>query len=335
LVIDTHAHMIVPEILQEAAPAESWRPRIYYEGSQQVIAVGGREIRSTVHDFVDVERILLAQEQAGVTRTVLCPWVNLLRYEAPLAEGLDSARTQNEALARLVDSHPGQLSALGTVPLQDPEQAARELQALCSGTPLSGVEVAASVNGVYLGDERFADFWAAAEECRALVFIHPTTRGFSAPVFQEYYLWNTVGNPLETTITAAHMVMAGVLERHPRLRVLLAHGGGAVLALRGRLDHAHSFQKLARQRLQEPPSASLCRFYFDTLTHSIDVLRSLLDFAGPEHLVVGSDYPFDMGAARPAELVRQLGLPSAEENWILQDNALHLLGKDAWNGQTA
>ena len=91
----------------------------------------------------------------------------------------------------------------------------------------------------YLGDERFEPFWAAAEETGALVFIHPTTRGFDAPVFGDYYLWNTVGNPLETTITAAHMVMAGVLERHPGLRVVLAHGGGALPALRGRLRHAH------------------------------------------------------------------------------------------------
>ena len=114
---------------------------------------------------------------------------------------------------------------------------------------LSGVEVAASVDGDYLGHDRFADFWAAAEETRALVFVHPTTRGFGIEALNDYYLWNTAGNPLETTITAAHMVMAGVLERHPDLRVLLAHAGGAILALRGRLRHSHSFQPDARSRL--------------------------------------------------------------------------------------
>ena len=98
---------------------------------------------------------------------------------------------------------------------------------------LKGVEVAASVRGVFLGDDRFEPFWEAAEATGALVFIHPTTRGFDSPAFQDYYLWNTVANPLETATTAAHMVVAGVMERHPELRVLLAHGGGALLAVRG------------------------------------------------------------------------------------------------------
>jgi aminocarboxymuconate-semialdehyde decarboxylase len=192
---------------------------------------------------------------------------------------------------------------------------------------LSGVEVAASVDGDYLGHDRFADFWAAAEETRALVFVHPTTRGFGIEALNDYYLWNTAGNPLETTITAAHLVMAGVLERHPDLRILLAHGGGAILALRGRLRHSHTFQPDARSRLAESPLDSIRRFYLDTVTHDEELLRAVIEFAGAERVLLGSDYPFDMGLERPAEPVRELSLDPAEEALVLGGNALRLLGQ--------
>jgi aminocarboxymuconate-semialdehyde decarboxylase len=328
MIIDSHAHIIVPEITRQAAPQETWRPRVFFDDGRQVVEYAGKQIRSTVQEFVHIDGILQAQEAAGVDRALLCPWVNLLRYEASPEDGLRTSRIQNEGLAKIAQAHPERVYALGAVPLQDPELAARELALIMKESGLYGVEVAASVNGVTLGDERFEPFWAAAEEAGALVFIHPTTRGFAAPVFDQFYLWNTVGNPLETTVTAAHLVMAGLLERRPRLKVLLAHGGGAILSLRGRLAHAHSFQPHARARLVESPLASLRRFYFDTLTHDLDLLRALVDFAGAERLLVGSDYPFDMGAARPAEPVRRLALPADQEENILSGNALRLLKKD-------
>jgi aminocarboxymuconate-semialdehyde decarboxylase len=310
MIIDTHAHIIVPEILREAAPDEAWRPRVFH--------VDGRQ-------FVDSDAILEAQSAAGVDRVVLCPWVTLLRYEVEPDEGLRVSRIQNEALAKLAQTHRDRMRALGTVPLQDPERAARELEDLMQTPGLCGVEVAASVRGVYLGDDRFRPFWAIAESTGAFVFIHPTTRGFDAPVFNDYYLWNTVGNPLETTITAAHMIMSGVMEAHPNLKVLLAHGGGAILSLRGRLRHSHTFQPQAKLRLKESPEQSLKRFYFDTVTHDIDVLRNLVDYAGADHVLLGSDYPFDMGVDRPAEIVRELGLPPDDEARIIGGNAIRLL----------
>jgi aminocarboxymuconate-semialdehyde decarboxylase len=241
----------------------------------------------------------------------------------------DEARTcriVNQALSALAGGHPGRVSALGMVPLQDPALAARELEAVMALPGLGGVEIPASVGGVYLGDDCFEPFWAAAEASGALVFIHPTTRGFEAAVFNDYYLWNTVGNPLETTITAAHMIMAGVMERHSGLKVLLAHGGGAILSLRGRLRHSHTFQPQAKLRLKETPEDSLRRFYFDTVTHDAGLLRSLVAFAGADHVLLGSDYPFDMGLERPADLVREAGFNSADEALILGGSAAHLLG---------
>ena len=211
---------------------------------------------------------------------------------------------------------------LGSVTLTAPE----ELRRVMARGVLAGVEVPALAD---LG--RYGEFWAAAEETGAVVFIHPTTRGFDVPALRDYYLWNSVGNPLETTITAANMVMAGVLERHPGLKVVLAHAGGALLALRGRLRHAHRFVPAASARLVEPPEESLWLFHYDTLTHDRDLLLALIEYVGAQQVVLGSDYPFDMGEQRPAATVRECGLGPAAERAILEDNALRLLegGKGA------
>jgi aminocarboxymuconate-semialdehyde decarboxylase len=301
-VVDAHAHVIVPGIGAEV----SWRDGV------QVVAFAGRQIRSAVSEFVDPQRILVEQDRAGVDKVVLCPWVSLLGREP---------RRQNEALAEMVGER---MAALGTVDPEQPEQ----LRELMRDGRLSGVELPANLGGAYLGDDRFRAFWAAAEETQALVFVHPTTRGFELPVFGSYYLWNSVANPLETTVTAAHMVMAGVLEAHPRLKVLLAHGGGALLALRGRLRHAHSFQPQARERLRASVDESLRRFLYDTVTHDSDLLRALIEFVGVERVVLGSDYPFDMGVDHPADVVRSLGLAAEDEAAILGGNALRLLGQE-------
>ena len=297
-VVDAHAHVIVPGLGAEAE----------WVAGQQVVRFGDREIRSAVREFVDVGRILEEQDAAGVDVVVLCPWVNLC--------GRETGR-QNEALAGLVSDRA---ACLGTVDPERPE----ELRELMADGRLSGVEVPASVGGRYLGHEVFRDFWAAAEETGALVFVHPTTKGFADPVFEEHYLWNTVGNPLETTITAAHLVVSGVMDDRPGLRVLLAHGGGAILALRGRLAHEQSIHGPGRD-----VHAAVRRFLFDTVVHDVEVLRVLVDFAGVDRVLCGSDYPFDMGADRPAELVRALRLPPADEAAILGGNALHLLGREA------
>jgi aminocarboxymuconate-semialdehyde decarboxylase len=296
-VVDVHAHVIVPGLGAETE---------WVEG-QQVVRLDGREIRSAVREFVDVGRILEEQDAAGVDLVVLCPWVNLCGRET---------QRQNEALAGLVGPR---VACLGTVDVEQPD----ELRALMADGRLSGVEVPASVGGRYLGQDAFRDFWAAAEEAGALVFVHPTTKGFADPVFADYYLWNTVGNPLETTITAAHLVMSGVLDDHPRLRILLAHGGGATLSLRGRLAHEQSFHAPGRD-----VRAALRRFLYDTVVHDEELLRALVDFVGADRVLCGSDYPFDMGAERPAEIVRALALPQEQESAILGSNALRLLGQE-------
>jgi aminocarboxymuconate-semialdehyde decarboxylase len=296
MVVDVHAHVIVPGLGAE----------VRWESGEQVVALGQREIRSAVREFVSIDRILEEQDRSGVDVVVLCPWVQLLGREP---------ERQNEALANLVSER---VACLGTASLDDPDA----LVDVMRDGRLAGVEVPASFDGEYLGAERFRAFWAAAEETGALVFVHPTTRGFSAPVLSEDYLWNTVGNPFETTIAAAQMVLRGVLDDHPALRVVLAHGGGAISALRGRLAHHQALAPGGRDVL-----AALRVFHYDTVVFDPAVLAALVGFAGADRVLLGSDYPFDMGDDRPAEVVRAAGLPPEDEAAVLGGNALRLLGQ--------
>jgi aminocarboxymuconate-semialdehyde decarboxylase len=323
--IDVHAHVVVPELLRDAAPREQWRPVVRRVNSRRVVEFAGRRIESMVQEFVELDRILATQARAGIGHVVLSPWVPLLFGEVDTDEALYRCRVQNEGLARMHAERPDRVSVLGSVPLQDPSLAATELVTMMASGSFAGVEVTASVRGKYLGDPRFAPFWAAAEISGALVFVHPTTHGFSEPVFNDYYLHNLVGNPMETTLTAAHMVLAGVMERHPHLKVLLAHGGGAIRALRGRLRHGHETIVAAGAALSEPPETSIKRFLFDTVTHDPVLLRELVEEVGSDHVLLGSDYPFDMADPHPVETVRRSGLKDEDAAAVLSGNAEQLL----------
>lgn len=324
--IDVHAHVIVAELLRDAEPQESWRPIVRRKDGQQIVELEGRTITSVRDEFVELDRILAAQERAGIGHVVLCPWVPLLFYDVEPGEGLRRCRLQNAGLGRLRSERPDRVSVLGAVPLQEPAMAARELVELMASGAFAGVEVTASVAGVYLGDARFEPVWTAAEDSGALVFVHPTTRGFPVPVLEEYYLRNLVGNPFETTIAAAHMVLAGVMERHPALKVLLAHGGGAIVPLRGRLRRGHAAVAAAGGLLAEPADVSVRRFLFDTVTHDPVALRALVDAVGPERVLLGSDYPFDMADPEPVQTVRAAALDPDAEAAVLFGNAEVALG---------
>jgi aminocarboxymuconate-semialdehyde decarboxylase len=311
---DAHAHVIVPELL-----AEPWGPRVRREDGRQVIELDGRAIRSAIDEFVDLDAIIATQAQRGIDHTVLCPWVALLSGDQ------QRCRVLNDGLARLRARDPERVSVLGAVPLGDPPAAAAELERIMSTGAFVGVEVTASVGGAYLGDARFEPFWAAAEATSALVFVHPTTRGFADAVFERHYLWNLVGNPFETTIAAADLVMSGTMERHPGLRVLLAHAGGAIVALRGRLRHGHRAVAAAGPELRVSPQELVGRFLFDTVTHDPALLRSLVDLVGAHRVLLGSDYPFDMADADAVGTVRAAGLSPADERAVLGTNATLLL----------
>src|SRR5579872_154188 len=325
MAIDVHAHVIVPELLRHDGAAESWRPQLRGRDGGTTVEIDGRTISSFVHDPASIDCLLNSQRARGIEHTLVSPWVPLLFAEHEADVAAARCDLQNEGLARLREQAPEAVSVLGAVTLKDPVLGARELRALMS-SGFAGVEVPASVGGRYLGDPIFEPLWAAAEEEHALVFVHPTTRGFEDPVFAEHYLWNLVGNPVETTIAAAHLVMTGTLERHPGLRILLAHGGGAILALRGRLRHGQTVVEQAGSWLAKPADRTIGTFMFDTVTHDPRALRTLIEAVGRDHVLLGSDYPFDMGDPDPVGTVRAAGLGPDAECAILGGNAERLLG---------
>ena len=324
MIIDTHCHVIVGEMTAGTVP-EQWRPVVGRENGQYRLGFRGRPINSVVAEFTDIAVMLGQAAECGVDHLLLSPWINLVPVDAGPDEARLICQVQNEALAAAAAAHPGRITAVGAVALQDPDLAARQLAELMTVPGLTGAEIPSSVGGRYLGDDFFLPFWEAAEGTGALVFIHPSTKGFNLPVLDGYYLWNSVGNPLETAITAAHIAVSGLLERHPRLRVLLAHGGGALPVVRGRLRRAFAVRPEAGVRAPGGPDESLRRFFYDTVTHDHDLLAGLVAYAGPSQVLLGSDRPFDMGTYHPVDEVRALGLGTDEE-LVLSGNAARLLG---------
>jgi aminocarboxymuconate-semialdehyde decarboxylase len=326
VILDCHCHVIPAGMLTGAVP-EDWRPVLGQEAGQQVVSFQGRRLTSVTGEFSDVDIMLDQAGAAGVSHLLLSPWILLVPVLAEPALAARICRVQNESLADTAASRAdGRVLAIGAVPLQDPALAVAELEYLMSLPGMHGVEVPASVAGSYVGADCFAPFWAAAAGCGAMVFVHPTTRGLGLPALDGQYLWNSVGNPVETAIAAAQLVTNGVLTRHPDLKVLLAHGGGALLGLRGRLRRAYAVRPEARADSALAPDDLLRRLYYDSLTHDQAVLADLVAFAGSEHVLLGSDRPFDMGAVRPADDIAALGLSQPDEQLVLSGNARRLLG---------
>ena len=325
MILDCHRHVIPAGMLTGAVP-DDWRPVLGSDAGNRVVSFQGRRLTSVTGEFADVGVILEEAGEAGVSHLLLSPWILLIPVLAEPALAARICRVQNDSLAQATAGYPGgRVLGLGAVPLQDPALAVAELEYLMTLPGMRGVEVPASVAGRYLGDDLFAAFWAAAADTGAVVFVHPTTTGLGLSALDDGYLWNSVGNPLETTIAAAQLVVSGVLARHPELSVLLAHGGGALPALRGRLRRAFAVRPEAQPGCTADPGDQLRGLYYDSLTHDRAVLADLVSFAGAGQVLLGSDAPFDMGAGQPAAEIRGLGLSQPDEQLILGGNARRLL----------
>jgi aminocarboxymuconate-semialdehyde decarboxylase len=193
--------------------------------------------------------------------------------------------------------------------MQTPDRAATELTRAI-GLGLRGACLCTHVNGRDLEDPRFAPVFARAEQLDVPLFLHPQNAGDISRL-QDHHLWNLIGFPMETTTAAARMILGGVFVRHPELKIVLAHGGGFLPYQLGRLDHGYRVRPTLRERLPHPPSYYLRNIYCDSLVHDATALRFLIDRIGVDHVVLSSDYPFDMGDVSPADAIRALNLPPA------------------------
>lgn len=247
-------------------------------------------------------------------RTLMLPPFALL-YELPPDAGRRWARAVNEATAAVATQHPDEFVGFATVPLQDVPQAVTELERAIGTLGLRGVEIAANIAGVELDDPRLDPFWAIAEGLRVPILVHPhAVAGVNR--MGEYYFRNLIGNPVETALAGARLLFGGVIERYPDLRVILAHGGGVLPQLIGRLQHGYEVRPEARNRAADP-LAGITRLYYDTIVFDHRMLRHLATVAGADQVVLGTDYPFDMAEDAPLPFVRESGLPPEEIDRIL------------------
>ncbi|MBI4192956.1 MAG: amidohydrolase [Betaproteobacteria bacterium] len=236
-----------------------------------------------------------------------------------------TSRAINERLAEIAASHADRFVALGTVPLQAPELAVAELEYCMKELGFRGMEIGTNVNGTDLSDGRFEALFAKAEQLGALIFLHPT--GFTdTRRLTQHFLTNVIGNPLDTTVALAHIVFGGVLERHPRLKFVAAHGGGYLGHYPARMDHAYRVRPECHDHIKRPPSFYMKKIYFDTMVFSREQLEHLVKLWGADHVVIGTDYPYDMGYYEPVDFVDDVkSLTRTQKDAIIGGNAAKLL----------
>jgi aminocarboxymuconate-semialdehyde decarboxylase len=276
-------------------------------------------------DSSDDRLILEGLSKRKLDAAAMGPPPEMFCYWAHPAVGERIARTINDGMASLVRAHPDRLLGLATLPMQDGARAARELARAVGELGLRGAEICTHVNGMDLDDPSLDPVWATAERLGVPFFLHPQNSG-DIRRLEDLHLWNLVGFPTETALTVARLILGGVFERHPGLKVILAHGGGYFPYQIGRLDHGYAVRPELAQRLPRRPSDYLGSIYCDSLIHSDVSLRFLLDRMGDEHVVVGSDYPYNMGNPAPVDAIRGLGLGREREARVLGKNLERLLG---------
>jgi aminocarboxymuconate-semialdehyde decarboxylase len=250
-------------------------------------------------------------------------------YGADPDLGLATARTLNDDIAEMCGRYPDRFTGLGTVPLQAPELALAELDRLHRSLGFRGIEIMTHVAGADLSEERFRPIFARCEELGLVIFMHPD--GFTeARRFREHYFANVIGNPLDSTVAVHHLIFGGVLENYPGLKIVVAHGGGYLPAYSGRIDHAASARPDCCEHLKEMPTTYLKRLYFDALVYTHHQLHYLVEEYGADHILMGTDYPADMGETDPIGFIESANrLDDAARRAIFGENAARLLGIEA------
>ncbi len=330
LTIDMHCHVLTlaAEPLVAGTPQKQAEPGLMLQsmGAPSVAHNNAVMLPQAFPKLTRIEQRLADMDAMGVDVQLLSPSPTQYYYWAEPDLAREVVRVQNEHVAELCAQHTGRLLGLGTLALQHPALAVEQLEHAMGTLGLKGMQISTSVNGLELADASLAPFWAKAEALGAVIFIHPfgaTLGGRTA----SYYLSNTIGQPLETTIALSHLIFGGVLDHHPGLKIVAAHGGGYLPSYPGRTEHTWQVRPEAREHTRTSPMELLKRIHFDSLVYDEVGLRHLIERVGVSQVVVGTDYPFDMGSYDVRGLVdRTTGLSPQERAAILGGNAARLLG---------
>ncbi len=324
--IDVHNH-VVPENFPKYAGKGAdvpWPSMAEAHACHRHVMISGKVYRTVSDGSWSVPRRIEHMNEAGVSQQALSPMPELLSYWLPLDDAKSLIRYLNEEIARMVALAPERFVGLGAVPLQDVDAAISEMEYVLKKLGFSGVEIASHVNGTSIGDPRFEPFFAAADKLGAAIFVHALR-----PAGQERivgpFIEQAVCFPGDVALAAASMITGGIGSRLPGLRIAFSHGGGTMPILVPRLDHAWRNIPKAREALPESPREVARRFYYDDLLFEPKAVRFLVESFGASQVLIGTDYPFNMGDADPLGSLHKTGFDAATMAAISSLNARRFL----------
>lgn len=322
--VDIHCHVLTPEAAALVKDVfDPSREATLTFSNEATRAVNRKQDETIRGQLTSVETRLRDMDKAGIDIQAISPSPQYYYWADPEL-GREAARLVNNRIAEIVAGHPDRFVGMGTVPLQAPELAVAELERLVKQLGLRGVEIGTNVAGAELSDERFRPFFAKAQELDILVFMHPA--GFThGQRLADHYFINVIGNPLDTTVAVSHLIFGGVLEAYPKLKICLAHGGGYAAAYSGRYDHAHAARSDCHRLIKNRPTSYLKKLYFDTVVFTHHQLEYLTNLYGSDHIILGTDYPYDMALPDAVNFVSSAKLTRADQAAILGGNAARLL----------
>lgn len=325
---DVHAHCI-PDALIDLLRSDGARLGIeVVPGDKGDAALIAGRVRLAPFRAIlgDMDARLAAMDTAGVDVQLLSSWIDLTAYALDADQGAAYSRQLNQILSDEAARHPGRFLALGTAPLQSPRQAAEELRHAVQDLGMVGVQIATTVDQTDLDQAGLDPFWEAAEALGCLIIIHPCNPLAGVDLTRNF-LDNMVGRPAESSIAVGHLLFSGVLERYPGLVVCVVHGGGFVPYQLGRMQRGFdAAPHLTAKHITTSPSELASRLYYDTVLHDAQALAFLVDRMGADHVVVGTDYPFEMGDPSPLATVDSIsGLTKDQRHQILEGNISRIL----------
>jgi len=325
--IDTHTHVLTEEttaLLRREVPKVpvTITP---IDAEFATLDVGGVVYRPFPRGGFDIAHRLRDMDAMGVDMQLLSATPQTYLYNQEASLGAATSAIQNDQIAKLVKGNSARFMGIATLPMQAPAKAADELRRAMTKLGLRGTMFASNIMGKNLDDPSFEPVWATAEELGAFVFIHPNNVA-GADRMKAYYLNNLIGNPLDTTIGAACLYFGGVLDRYPKLTVVLAHGGGFTPYQAARWEHGWQVRPEPKKNIGRQPVDIAKRFYYDTILHSAPVLEFMIGHVGADRVMLGSDYPYDMGMMDCVRHIHGLRISDAEKAAILSTRARALLG---------